>query len=387
MIPINYDFKDNVLFLTLSNETDEELRISRKYREFFYEILNSSSVKDLSISSKRLYHELIESGVSFDRKKYSKIYFIKSLAIKLTNKCNLNCRHCYQDKSTPYSIQLKPLKTFLTNAFTAGCKHVALTGGEPFVWRGIFDLIKFLNKNEIFFSITSNGQSIPPQKYKSDIISGFFKSINVSLDGFEHEHDLLRGDGTFLRAIEFIKFCRKNGLELNISHTVTNSNYPQFNEFIKYCINDLGAKSITLSTVFPLGNALKNKKIIISDNRLLKKIYTISVLRSGNYICSALSDGITIQENGEVVPCDAYQNNIFGSIYKNSFDFIMKNRESFIINNSTGFGRCEKCVKFRKCKGGCRARAQKYPNYRGVDPFSCFLHINKKLKGSAIEYL
>ena len=57
------------------------------------------------------------------------------LWLELTNKCNLECRHCYAD-SSPFSVDAAPLSfdqycRILHDAGAHGCRQVQFIGGEP----------------------------------------------------------------------------------------------------------------------------------------------------------------------------------------------------------------------------------------------------------------
>ena len=117
----------------------------------------------------------------------------KKLRISLTNHCNLACKYCVSGKEAGYSDlrpsnnigkQLSPVEIInIVKSIHYICElnEIKLTGGEPLLFNGIFELIEGLNKLEIKkVSLTTNGFFL---KHKAhSIIDLGVKNINVSLD-------------------------------------------------------------------------------------------------------------------------------------------------------------------------------------------------------------
>jgi MoaA/NifB/PqqE/SkfB family radical SAM enzyme len=70
---------------------------------------------------------------------------LNSLWIELTNRCNLQCKHCYSN-SSPYSgtddaLDLRLCKRILEQAIELGCASVQFIGGEPTLSKFLIDLL------------------------------------------------------------------------------------------------------------------------------------------------------------------------------------------------------------------------------------------------------
>jgi MoaA/NifB/PqqE/SkfB family radical SAM enzyme len=68
------------------------------------------------------------------------------LWLELTNRCNLECTHCYTD-SAPMRVDEKPISKegyfdLLSDAYAAGCRKVQFIGGEPTLNKILPDLLE-----------------------------------------------------------------------------------------------------------------------------------------------------------------------------------------------------------------------------------------------------
>jgi MoaA/NifB/PqqE/SkfB family radical SAM enzyme len=70
-------------------------------------------------------------------------------------------------------------------------RSVLLRGGEPFLFPGIIELIKYIKSKNIFTMIDSNGTMIG--KYVEELADIENIHINISVDGPEYVHDSVRG--------------------------------------------------------------------------------------------------------------------------------------------------------------------------------------------------
>lgn len=138
-----------------------------------------------------------------------------SIGIKLTNRCNLRCKHCFEWSSTGYhhsmdnecqngDVSLNVIKAALD--FTEDTKaSLYLWGGEPTIykdWEKLCDLIIAYDRDVV---ICTNGVSIKHLK-ESLCRLGDRVTLLFSIEGFEEQHDKIRGKGTFSKTIDALDF-------------------------------------------------------------------------------------------------------------------------------------------------------------------------------------
>jgi cyclic pyranopterin phosphate synthase len=113
---------------------------------------------------------------------------INYLRISVTDRCNFRCRYCVP--SSPFSViahkkiaRYEEILRITRLACELGISKVRITGGEPFVRKGIFPFLEKLCSIETLkdISITTNGALLTQDKIKSLIQMGI-KRLNFSLD-------------------------------------------------------------------------------------------------------------------------------------------------------------------------------------------------------------
>lgn len=113
---------------------------------------------------------------------------INYLRISVTDRCNFRCRYCVP--SSPFSVmaheriaRYEEILRITGLACELGITKVRITGGEPFVRKGIFSFLEQLCQMDVLkdISITTNGALLTPKKIETLIQMGIGR-INFSLD-------------------------------------------------------------------------------------------------------------------------------------------------------------------------------------------------------------
>ncbi|GBD03248.1 GTP 3',8-cyclase [bacterium HR19] len=151
------------------------LMIEMEERKTSWVNLNSREKRETETENKDQNQKPLEDG--YGRK-------FDYLRISLTDKCNFQCFYC-----RPYRIPLFPRDeiltfeeiTFLSRFFVErfGIKKIRITGGEPFMRRGIEKLFEKLSEIDVEKCITTNGTLL--SEY-SEILKHYNVKVNVSLD-------------------------------------------------------------------------------------------------------------------------------------------------------------------------------------------------------------
>ena len=87
---------------------------------------------------------------------------IAGLRFILTQRCNYNCIYCHKEnlKSSNVSsdkMNKKTVRNIIREAKKRGAKTVAITGGEPFLSKNLFELLQEAKKHEQYTIINTNG--------------------------------------------------------------------------------------------------------------------------------------------------------------------------------------------------------------------------------------
>lgn len=137
----------------------------------------------------------------------------KSVELQLTYCCNLHCDMCGQwGKSGIFRENIKNLRNqeitidAWKNIIDQAAKwksRINLWGGEPFLKKDIFKIIKYIKSKKLKCSVVTNGVLI--DKYYKEIIDSKLDKIFLSIDGTREIHDKIRGKkGTFDKILKGI---------------------------------------------------------------------------------------------------------------------------------------------------------------------------------------
>lgn len=152
---------------------------------------------------------------------------LSELWLHVTNRCNLTCRHCLFASAPDDAAEL-PAERILElgrQAWTLGCRVFALTGGEPFVHARIEELIDaLLCLAGTRVVILTNGTLLQRHAEALRRWSSERVHLQISLDGLDARHDLVRGPGAFDRLTRELKWLRAEGLPFTLSMCVMQSN-------------------------------------------------------------------------------------------------------------------------------------------------------------------
>lgn len=158
------------------------------------------------------------------------------LVISPTARCNLRCDACYAGEySKKDDLPFEEVDRILTEAKELGIYFVTLSGGEPFVWLPIFEILK--KHNDIFFQLYTNGTLIT-EKVAEKLSELGNAAPAISVEGFKEGTDERRGEGAFAKILKAMGNLKKYGVLFGFSATCTkhNSDLLMSDEFIDFYI-------------------------------------------------------------------------------------------------------------------------------------------------------
>jgi MoaA/NifB/PqqE/SkfB family radical SAM enzyme len=136
------------------------------------------------------------------------------VSFKLTNRCNLRCHHCYEWSADGYhrtfeaeernrDLDIRVVATVL-DATRQRRANVFLWGGEPLFYSHWDDLAELLAEHRRWTSVCTNGVYIEKRLDSLLTISDRLEMF-IALDGFETEHDALRGALSWRRTMKGLR--------------------------------------------------------------------------------------------------------------------------------------------------------------------------------------
>jgi len=200
-----------------------------------------------------------------------------ALDVYLTNACNLHCRYCFNlDREDAPRIPLDDIQTILKAGYERHNRYVSITGGEPFLYKQIFEVLDYAHDLGYWINILSHGGLLDQARIQR--LKKYWRArIRISLDGPNREtHDLLRGKGTFDNTMAKISMLIENGLNVGIGVTVSENNLPQVEEILNLCLD----KGISFVRCVPVARVKKGKAATVDASLhegLLEKLIEFGI--------------------------------------------------------------------------------------------------------------
>jgi 2-iminoacetate synthase ThiH len=76
-------------------------------------------------------------------------------ALKITQRCNLRCRHCAWEKKTENELSFEDWKRIIDSLYSKGVTVIAVEGGEPTLHPGVSDIVDIEPFCEFFSPLLS----------------------------------------------------------------------------------------------------------------------------------------------------------------------------------------------------------------------------------------
>lgn len=252
--------------------------------------------------------------------------FFDIVYLELTRACNLKCIHCLNNSGIKQKDELtkEDLLKLIKNFSSHGVQEIRFTGGEPLLFNGIYDLIRFATEEGICTSLGTNGTLVTKEVAKKLKESGL-KKVVVSIDGNKKTHDKIRGRKNYQKAMHGLKYLQKNGINVRVNSVIMKSNMEDVIKLAK----KMSRKKITIfirrfissGRGKHLENNMLNKKDYDYVRNKLQKELTKKTYVNGHYLrndegvnsriklpfeirgCKAGQRAITILPNGDINLC------------------------------------------------------------------------------------
>ncbi|HEY4291282.1 MAG TPA: radical SAM protein [Puia sp.] len=143
------------------------------------------------------------------------------IQIHPTLRCNLFCKHCYSSSAPQKKegLSSRALVNILEQATPLGYNVVSLSGGEPFLYSELEQLVTASRSLGYFNSVTTNGMLLRSQRAAR--ILRQMDLVAVSVDGKQEAHDLMRGQqGAFTSMLEGLDILKDSIEKFGLIHTL-----------------------------------------------------------------------------------------------------------------------------------------------------------------------
>lgn len=308
---------------------------------------------------------------------------LNRLYLSITNKCNLNCKHCFRTagKELKNELTAEEIKKILDSATkSVVSKQVSITGGEPFARNDIFEILKYAYEKDLSVDISTNAILLDEEKIRilEELDNIFY--MQISVDGITKEsYEYIRGNNTFDKLIKSLNLIKKSKfleqIDLMMIYLVTPKNYKEIEKLPEFA-EKYGFDKIALGEILPFGNGEKNFKDL-DTSKYMKDIYSnfykakgknsipiidqfhLGFLYNNNGIpspCTAREGKIlAIEPHGDILACPYATDLTFGNIRDYNYNVNEAYKKTRELTKDIFEMKNKKidCKWFEKCMGGC----------------------------------
>ncbi len=305
-----------------------------------------------------------------------------------TLRCNLRCAHCGSScvgKSPVRELETAEIKAILDTIaadFDARRIFVSITGGEPLLRKDLFEVVAHMTRLGMRSCIVTNGTLLGVEQAQKLWDAGM-RTICVSVDGLEADHNAVRGPGSWAKALAGIAAARQVGFRRVEAITCVRPCQLDHLPAIEKAVRDAGARMWRLITIDKMGRGAEDEALWMgaADLRTLfdfierrrreikenREKFDLRFscggflgvgrelrVRPGDGQCFAGLCVASILCDGQVSACPSLPRNMAqGSARERRFSAIW--REEFRPHRDLAWrrtGRCADCSWFQVCMGG-----------------------------------
>ena len=274
---------------------------------------------------------------------------LRYLELQLLHRCNLRCRHCYLGPPRPTELPIEAALAIAGEFAALGGLRLLISGGEPLLYPHLRELLEKTRGLGLRRVILTNGTLITP-----DIARWLdAEAIQVSLDGWQRGHDLLRGEGAFAHTVAGIRTAREAGISVGIATVVHRGNLAEFDELARF-VEEIEAVEWGVDVLCIKGELVGHKDLLVP---YAESAPFMTYGFGGGYHGSGEGFAcgrhlMTVLPGGQAVKCGFYEDEPLGDASAGLVDCWRRLRHIPLDELE-----CRGCPAIDECAGGCRFRA------------------------------
>jgi Fe-coproporphyrin III synthase len=205
------------------------------------------------------------------------------LQIHPSLRCNLSCTHCYSSSGPAVhtALDVATVCGVITDAAAMGYEVVSISGGEPFLYIGLDDVLAHAKSLGLRTTVTTNG--FFTRKDRLNRLRDLIDALAISLDGTPEIHNEIRGSIHAFRRLEAgLEYVRTAGVPFGFIHCLTQRNW----EYLLWVANFAAESKAGLLQIHPLelaGRASSEMSGNTPKEDVLAKVYVLVFALAARY--------------------------------------------------------------------------------------------------------
>lgn len=326
--------------------------------------------------------------------------YLREVHLDITSRCNLKCRHCYQE---PYlqpcvkEMTTDQIKELIRQMEALNVCRLVISGGEPFLRKDLVDLIYYALLHDIVVPTVFTNGTVLNEHLERILRIDKPMTLAISLDGDTAEsNDFIRGSGSFDKTITFLQRiaqARKGGAKTKvvIDTMMHQRNFRHLQNMYQFLMDldvdrwrvalprDQGSFSANQGLIAaPVPSVLDEYEGFISwyiqSGRVMSNMAVqiesffrsnmlegreLTVFSPEAKCCAYKTQAMAIKPNGDVAACTAFTNLSVGNVSEASIADIWRSDQMQSIKDIkiSSVQECVDCPYLYLCGTGCRRMA------------------------------
>ena len=245
---------------------------------------------------------------------------LSSLSLYVTASCNLCCRYCFYNANcndNPDVLTTEDIIKLIDRVTYSTVSNLVFLGGEPLLRSDISCLGRYALDKGIKSQIVTNGTLVTKRNVEE--IAESFASIQVSLDGLNKEHEMIRGKGSFDQALRGMRLLIRKRADVRVCCMVSRLNYHKLDSFLNYLYKE-GVRHVHFTRLLMTGRGRAGARHSISEKTFYEVLADLEttwgsfmhmdqyrtlcdIVNKPKHICGVGNGTLEINHLGDIYPC------------------------------------------------------------------------------------
>jgi radical SAM protein with 4Fe4S-binding SPASM domain len=293
----------------------------------------------------------------------SPIPSLRYLELQITDRCNLQCRHCYIGEGSRQDLSMEQIQRVLEEFEEIQGLRLLLSGGEPLLHPHFWEINDILRNHAFRSVLLSNGTLITKEVAKKLHVH----EVQISLDGMKEGHESLRGKGTFEKTMTAIDHLQEASIRVSAATMIHRKNLSEFDQLVSL-LQSKNIEEWNVDVPCLEGRLKTNQDFWVAPS---EASHFLSYGYGGGFHGSTNNSTCgahlcAIIPNGTLCKCGLFSQEPVGSI-EEGLRTCWARIPRIALKDLT----C-KCPVIEECRGGCRYRAKIQGDLFQPDLFQCY---------------